>query len=134
MPPARFLETTPNKMEKRSENESGISKPKLKVLHWDKVKANTNRAMVWDQLKSNSFQKIVSSARQKEEEKRKREEEEEAEARREKEEEEKARREEEVECSPAPAPVGVGEDEGTILVSSKTFGNTLTFIWLFTAE
>ncbi|KAM7472703.1 hypothetical protein LguiA_010886 [Lonicera macranthoides] len=55
MPPARFLETAPNKMKKRSENESGISKPKLKVLHWDKVKANTNRAMVWDQLKSNSF-------------------------------------------------------------------------------
>ncbi|XP_004244823.2 formin-like protein 2 [Solanum lycopersicum] len=31
-------------------------KPKLKPLHWDKVRANSDRAMVWDQLKSNSFQ------------------------------------------------------------------------------
>ncbi|KAJ4796319.1 Formin-like protein [Rhynchospora pubera] len=31
-------------------------KPKLKPLHWDKVKASSDRAMVWDQLKSSSFQ------------------------------------------------------------------------------
>ncbi|XP_049377942.1 formin-like protein 2 [Solanum stenotomum] len=31
-------------------------KPKLKPLHWDKVRANSDKAMVWDQLKSNSFQ------------------------------------------------------------------------------
>ncbi|XP_009395610.2 formin-like protein 8 [Musa acuminata AAA Group] len=34
----------------------GDSKPKLKPLHWDKVSANSNRAMVWDQMKSSSFQ------------------------------------------------------------------------------
>lgn len=57
LPPARFWETAPEKMEKGSESESGgISKPKLKALHWDKVKASSDRAMVWDQLKSNSFQ------------------------------------------------------------------------------
>ncbi|KAM7460865.1 hypothetical protein LguiA_028986 [Lonicera macranthoides] len=57
MPPTRFWETAPEKMEKGIESESGgISKPKLKALHWDKVKASSDRAMVWDQLKSNSFQ------------------------------------------------------------------------------
>ncbi|RWW29901.1 hypothetical protein GW17_00005548 [Ensete ventricosum] len=30
-------------------------RPKLKPLHWDKVQASSNRAMVWDQLKSSSF-------------------------------------------------------------------------------
>lgn len=30
-------------------------KPKLKPLHWDKVKATSDRAMVWDQLKSSSY-------------------------------------------------------------------------------
>ncbi|KAK6125251.1 hypothetical protein DH2020_040995 [Rehmannia glutinosa] len=32
------------------------SKPKLKPLHWDKVRATSERATVWDQLKSSSFQ------------------------------------------------------------------------------
>ncbi|XP_076905654.1 formin-like protein 6 [Bidens hawaiensis] len=31
-------------------------KPKLKPLHWDKVRATSDRATVWDQLKSSSFQ------------------------------------------------------------------------------
>ncbi|XP_058101899.1 formin-like protein 1 [Magnolia sinica] len=31
-------------------------KPKLKPLHWDKVRASSDRVMVWDQLKSSSFQ------------------------------------------------------------------------------
>lgn len=31
-------------------------KPKLKALHWDKVKASSDRAMVWDQLRPSSFQ------------------------------------------------------------------------------
>ncbi|XP_020584217.1 formin-like protein 8 [Phalaenopsis equestris] len=31
------------------------AKPKLKPLHWDKVRATSDRAMVWDQLKSDSF-------------------------------------------------------------------------------
>ncbi|KAI3813406.1 hypothetical protein L1987_18128 [Smallanthus sonchifolius] len=32
------------------------SKPKLKPLHWDKVRATSDRETVWDQLKSSSFQ------------------------------------------------------------------------------
>jgi hypothetical protein len=35
---------------------SGEMRPKLKPLHWDKVRATSDRAMVWDQLKSSSFQ------------------------------------------------------------------------------
>ncbi|KAJ3673975.1 hypothetical protein LUZ60_005967 [Juncus effusus] len=31
-------------------------KPRLKPLHWDKVRASSDRATVWDQLKSSSFQ------------------------------------------------------------------------------
>ncbi|OVA09370.1 Formin [Macleaya cordata] len=31
-------------------------KPRLKPLHWDKVRASSDRAMVWDQMKSSSFQ------------------------------------------------------------------------------
>lgn len=31
------------------------SKPKLKPLHWDKVRASSDREMVWDQLRSSSF-------------------------------------------------------------------------------
>ncbi|RWW03977.1 hypothetical protein GW17_00032827 [Ensete ventricosum] len=38
------------------EESEGDSKPKLKPLHWDKVSANSNRAMVWDQMNSSSFQ------------------------------------------------------------------------------
>ncbi|GFY81276.1 formin homology 1 [Actinidia rufa] len=38
------------------ERSEEISKPKLKPLHWDKVRASSDRAMVWDQLKSSSFQ------------------------------------------------------------------------------
>ncbi|KAI3826709.1 hypothetical protein L1987_00761 [Smallanthus sonchifolius] len=33
-----------------------IFKPKLKALHWDKVKSSSEKAMVWDQLKFSSFQ------------------------------------------------------------------------------
>lgn len=32
------------------------SRPKLKPLHWDKVRATSEKATVWDQLKSSSFQ------------------------------------------------------------------------------
>ncbi|KAL8482760.1 hypothetical protein ACS0TY_025704 [Phlomoides rotata] len=38
-----------------SKNEETM-KPKLKPLHWDKVRASSDRAMVWDQLKTSSFQ------------------------------------------------------------------------------
>nr|DAD21334.1 TPA_asm: hypothetical protein HUJ06_022797 [Nelumbo nucifera] len=32
------------------------AKPRLKPLHWDKVRATSDRAMVWDRLNSSSFQ------------------------------------------------------------------------------
>jgi hypothetical protein len=35
---------------------NGEPRPKLKPLHWDKVRASSDRVMVWDQLKSSSFQ------------------------------------------------------------------------------
>uniref|UniRef100_A0A5B6ZR30 Formin-like protein n=1 Tax=Davidia involucrata TaxID=16924 RepID=A0A5B6ZR30_DAVIN len=38
------------------ERNEATPKPKLKPLHWDKVRASSDRAMVWDQLKSSSFQ------------------------------------------------------------------------------
>ncbi|CAB4284110.1 unnamed protein product [Prunus armeniaca] len=37
-------------------DDAGGAKPKLKPLHWDKVRATSDRATVWDQLKSSSFQ------------------------------------------------------------------------------
>ncbi|PRQ46053.1 putative formin, FH2 domain-containing protein [Rosa chinensis] len=42
-----------NDIEEKSEE---TPRPKLKPLHWDKVRASSDRAMVWDQLKSSSFQ------------------------------------------------------------------------------
>ncbi|XP_064969102.1 formin-like protein 1 [Musa acuminata AAA Group] len=41
-----------DEMEKNEETR----RRKLKPLHWDKVQARSNRAMVWDQLQSSSFQ------------------------------------------------------------------------------
>ncbi|KAL8143203.1 hypothetical protein V2J09_016235 [Rumex salicifolius] len=38
-----------------SDDTEGL-KPKLKPLHWDKVRATSDRATVWDQLKSSSFE------------------------------------------------------------------------------
>ncbi|KAA8532154.1 hypothetical protein F0562_006704 [Nyssa sinensis] len=43
------------KLEAMERNEA-TPRPKLKPLHWDKVRASSDRAMVWDQLKSSSFQ------------------------------------------------------------------------------
>ncbi|CAA7404560.1 unnamed protein product [Spirodela intermedia] len=40
----------------KSSTEEAAPRPKLKPLHWDKVKASSDRAMVWDQLKTGSFQ------------------------------------------------------------------------------
>lgn len=42
--------------EEDDEMDEGNGKPKLKALHWDKVRATSDRATVWDQLKSSSFQ------------------------------------------------------------------------------
>lgn len=46
---------SPASTESMERNEE-TPKPKLKPLHWDKVRASSDRAMVWDQLKSSSFQ------------------------------------------------------------------------------
>ncbi|KAI3960886.1 hypothetical protein MKW92_000857 [Papaver armeniacum] len=37
-------------------NEVEDGRPKLRPLHWDKVRATSDRVMVWDQLNSGSFQ------------------------------------------------------------------------------
>ncbi|PPR85268.1 hypothetical protein GOBAR_AA35423 [Gossypium barbadense] len=37
------------------EDSEEASKPKLKPLHWDKVRASSDREMVWDHLRSSSF-------------------------------------------------------------------------------
>ncbi|KAK1413613.1 hypothetical protein QVD17_35389 [Tagetes erecta] len=50
-PPPPAPESGFSKVEKKDE----ILKPKLKGLHWDKVKSRSEKAMVWDQLKCNSF-------------------------------------------------------------------------------
>ncbi|KAL1346070.1 uncharacterized protein [Arachis hypogaea] len=38
------------------EGPGGVPKPKLKPFFWDKVQANSDQAMVWNQLKAGSFQ------------------------------------------------------------------------------
>ncbi|XWS47123.1 hypothetical protein CRYUN_Cryun14cG0125900 [Craigia yunnanensis] len=66
MPPSMpFMEQNPIKispveLSTRSASESEAvedeaSKPKLKPLHWDKVRASSDREMVWDHLRSSSF-------------------------------------------------------------------------------
>ncbi|XP_027092068.2 formin-like protein 1 [Coffea arabica] len=45
---------TENVVKDEEKNEE-TPKPKLKPLHWDKVRASSDREMVWDQLKSSSF-------------------------------------------------------------------------------
>ncbi|KAL4289611.1 hypothetical protein GQ457_14G001590 [Hibiscus cannabinus] len=48
-----------NELMKRNdglEKSEETPKPKLKPLHWDKVRASSDRAMVWDQIKASSFQ------------------------------------------------------------------------------
>ncbi|KAI3930199.1 hypothetical protein MKW92_018058 [Papaver armeniacum] len=37
-------------------DEKDGGKPRLKPLHWDKVRASSDKATVWDQMKSSSFQ------------------------------------------------------------------------------
>ncbi|KFK28433.1 hypothetical protein AALP_AA8G514000 [Arabis alpina] len=41
-------------LEKTGDGDTDPSRPKLKPLHWDKVRASSDRATVWDQLKSRS--------------------------------------------------------------------------------
>ncbi|WJX44286.1 hypothetical protein P8452_31281 [Trifolium repens] len=53
--PPRLVASQDVNVDVRIENEES-SKPKLKALHWDKVKASSDRAMVWDHLRPSSFQ------------------------------------------------------------------------------
>ncbi|KAM7251772.1 hypothetical protein ACFE04_023655 [Oxalis oulophora] len=46
----------PSSSETYDRDEVDGGKPRLKPLHWDKVRATSDRATVWDQLKSSSFQ------------------------------------------------------------------------------
>ncbi|XP_073153199.1 formin-like protein 1 [Henckelia pumila] len=51
---------SPNKKNEHSNevvdrNEESPPKPRLKTLHWDKVRASSDREMVWDHLQSSSF-------------------------------------------------------------------------------
>jgi hypothetical protein len=46
----------------RTHDDGDEARPKLKPLHWDKVRASSDdRDMVWDRLKSNSFQLRISA-------------------------------------------------------------------------
>ncbi|KAK1390866.1 hypothetical protein POM88_019044 [Heracleum sosnowskyi] len=53
MPSRRAVDDHRGEVGERSEE---VLKLKLKPLHWDKVRASSDHAMVWDQLKSSSFQ------------------------------------------------------------------------------
>uniref|UniRef100_A0A0R0J001 Formin-like protein n=1 Tax=Glycine max TaxID=3847 RepID=A0A0R0J001_SOYBN len=49
------VELPPASSQNFEEGSEETSKPKLKPLHWDKVRASSDREMVWDQLRSSSF-------------------------------------------------------------------------------
>jgi hypothetical protein len=50
-------------MPARTHDDDDEARPKMKPLHWDKVPASSDdRDMVWDRLKSNSFQLRISAA------------------------------------------------------------------------
>lgn len=59
-PKSSPIPTGPNEgvssTEKVDAEDKNGSRPKLKPLHWDKVRATSDRVTVWDQLNSNSFQ------------------------------------------------------------------------------
>ncbi|VAH82795.1 unnamed protein product [Triticum turgidum subsp. durum] len=42
-------------------SEETTPRPKLKPLHWDKVRASSDRAMVWDQLKSRVNEEMIET-------------------------------------------------------------------------
>jgi hypothetical protein len=55
-PTDAFPSWLPESSEQGDKSEDTTPRPKLKPLHWDKVRASSDRVMVWDQLKSSSFQ------------------------------------------------------------------------------
>ncbi|KAG0450430.1 hypothetical protein HPP92_026750 [Vanilla planifolia] len=47
----------PSQLQKSQANGKGCNElPKLKPLHWDKVRAASDRSMVWDKIRSSSFE------------------------------------------------------------------------------
>ncbi|KAF8692063.1 hypothetical protein HU200_039926 [Digitaria exilis] len=56
--PVMTVERDNDHMPIRTQDAAAVdeARPKLKPLHWDKVRACSDRDMVWDRLKSNSFQ------------------------------------------------------------------------------
>lgn len=55
--PVVFRKSGPvGERESNERKEEMLGKPKLKALHWDKVRARSDRVMVWDQLHPGSFQ------------------------------------------------------------------------------
>lgn len=55
-PSDAFPSRLPESSDQGDKSEDTTPRPKLKPLHWDKVRASSDRVMVWDQLKSSSFQ------------------------------------------------------------------------------
>ncbi|TVU36182.1 hypothetical protein EJB05_18103 [Eragrostis curvula] len=55
-PTDAFPSRLPESADNGDKSEEMTPRPKLKPLHWDKVRASSDRVMVWDQLKSSSFQ------------------------------------------------------------------------------
>ncbi|WOL00397.1 formin-like protein 1 [Canna indica] len=55
-PPAGWSFPVPPENSNTTQMQEENPRPKLKPLHWDKVRASSDRAMAWDQLKSGSFQ------------------------------------------------------------------------------
>ncbi|GMH29686.1 hypothetical protein Nepgr_031529 [Nepenthes gracilis] len=49
--PPSWAVASPINQGESSERQSEIQKPKSKALHWGKVRASSDRAMLWDQLK-----------------------------------------------------------------------------------
>ncbi|KNA22081.1 hypothetical protein SOVF_037260 [Spinacia oleracea] len=54
-PPVAVEKRTSESSVEGSGSEETTPRPKLKPLHWDKVRASSDREMVWDQMKSSSF-------------------------------------------------------------------------------
>lgn len=59
-PPPLFKTPPPSQLHKISPmGKDGTPLPKLKPLHWDKLRAAPNQSMVWDKLRSSSFEYVT---------------------------------------------------------------------------
>ncbi|KAL8222878.1 hypothetical protein R6Q57_020277 [Mikania cordata] len=56
LPPPLLPPPPPPPCQSTQTGKDGTPLPKLKPLHWDKVRAASNRSMVWDKLRSSSFE------------------------------------------------------------------------------